>query len=63
MADPDQDERLLRPGEVARRFGVDARTVSQWADKGALTTRTTKGGHRRIVDDARARAADDDEHA
>ena len=51
----DRDARLLRPAEVARRFGVATRTVSQWADKGALTARTTKGGHRRIVDDERAR--------
>jgi len=50
--------RLLRPADVAKRFGVTSRIVSHWADKGAFTIRVTKGGHRRIVDDERARPRD-----
>ncbi len=38
---------LLTPGEVARLFGVDPKTVSRWADSGKLDAMRTLGGHRR----------------
>lgn len=43
---PQVDE-LLTPGEVARLFGVDPKTVSRWADAGKLDAMRTLGGHRR----------------
>lgn len=45
-SEPD-GERLLKPGEVARIFGVDTKTVGTWVDAGLLTVRRTLGGHRR----------------
>lgn len=52
MERPDQDvveraETLLTPGEVARLFGVDPKTVSRWSDAGKLDAMRTLGGHRR----------------
>lgn len=38
---------LLTPGEVARLFGVDPKTVTRWAAAGKLTAQRTLGGHRR----------------
>lgn len=43
----DEPEELLTPGEVARLFGVDPKTVTRWAAAGKLTARRTLGGHRR----------------
>ncbi len=40
-------DELLTPGEVARLFGVDPKTVSRWADNGKLDALRTLGGHRR----------------
>ena len=40
-------DELLTPGEVARLFGVDPKTVSRWADNGKLGALRTLGGHRR----------------
>lgn len=45
--EPSQAERLLTPGDVARLFGVDPKTVSRWADAGKLQALRTLGGHRR----------------
>lgn len=39
---------LLTPGEVARLFRVDPKTVTRWADTGKLPTIRTPGGHRRF---------------
>lgn len=39
--------RWLRSAEVARIFGVDRRTVLNWAHKGLLDSQLTAGGHRR----------------
>jgi excisionase family DNA binding protein len=37
----------LTPGEVARLFGVDPKTVTRWAAAGKLRPQRTLGGHRR----------------
>jgi excisionase family DNA binding protein len=42
-----EDDELLTPGEVARRFGVDPKTVTRWASAGKLSPLRTLGGHRR----------------
>jgi excisionase family DNA binding protein len=39
--------RLLTPAEVATRFGVNAKTVTRWAQTGKLSAVRTLGGHRR----------------
>ena len=44
--DVDTDE-LLTPGEVAKIFRVDPKTVTRWAKSGKLTSIRTLGGHRR----------------
>ena len=41
-------ERLLTPGEVAKLFRVDPKTVSRWAAAGKLPSITTPGGHHRF---------------
>ncbi len=38
---------LLTPGEVARLFGVNPKTITRWASTGKLTPIRTLGGHRR----------------
>ena len=45
-ANVDEDE-LMAPGEVARLFGVDPKTVTRWASAGKLSPLRTLGGHRR----------------
>lgn len=35
------------PAEVAALFGVDRRTVANWAARGILPCQRTLGGHRR----------------
>ena len=47
METPEQTERLLRPCEAAALYGVDRRTLSNWAAAGKLTTHRTVGKHRR----------------
>lgn len=42
----ERDE-LLTPGEVAKLFGVDPKTVTRWASAGKLSPLRTLGGHRR----------------
>ncbi len=39
---------LLTPGEVARLFRVDPKTVTRWARDGKLSSLRTPGGHRRF---------------
>ena len=39
--------RWLKPAEVAGMFGVDRRTVLNWARNGKLHSQRTAGGHRR----------------
>ena len=44
----DIHDRLLTPGEVARMFRVDPKTVTRWAAAGRLGSIRTPGGHRRF---------------
>lgn len=44
---PSKEDELLTPGEVAKLFGVDPKTVTRWASAGKLTPQRTLGGHRR----------------
>ena len=44
--DPDV---LMKPGEVARLFDVETKTVCKWANAGQLTVVRTMGGHRRYL--------------
>jgi excisionase family DNA binding protein len=47
--------KLLRPGEVAVMFGVNAKTVARWANEGRIRGIRTPGGHMRIfAEDVRA---------
>jgi excisionase family DNA binding protein len=39
---------LLLPREVAQMFGVDAKTITRWANEGRLRSIRTIGGHRRF---------------
>lgn len=39
---------LLTPGEVARMFRVDPKTVTRWAKAGRIRSIRTPGGHRRF---------------
>lgn len=43
-----QQDRLLTPGEVAKLFRVDPKTVTRWAHSGKLACITTPGGHKRF---------------
>lgn len=43
-----QPEPLMTPGEVAKMFRVDPKTVTRWAKAGKLTSVRTLGGHRRF---------------
>jgi excisionase family DNA binding protein len=38
---------LMTPGEVAKTFRVDSKTVTRWARAGKLSSIRTLGGHRR----------------
>lgn len=42
------DEELLTPGEVARKFKVDPKTVTRWAQAGKIKSFRTLGGQRRF---------------
>jgi excisionase family DNA binding protein len=42
------EDRLLTPGEVARLFRVDPKTVTRWASTGRVQSIRTPGGHRRF---------------
>jgi excisionase family DNA binding protein len=44
----DEVETLLTPGEVARIFRVDPKTVTRWANAGRIPSLLTPGGHRRF---------------
>ena len=42
------DDELMTPGEVAKLFRVDPKTVTRWAAQGKLTRVKTPGGHSRF---------------
>jgi excisionase family DNA binding protein len=44
----DDEEKLLTPSEVARKFKVDPKTVTRWAKAGKINSFRTLGGHRRF---------------
>lgn len=44
----DNYDELLTPGEVAKCFKVDPKTVTRWAAAGKLASIRTPGGHRRF---------------
>lgn len=46
---PDDLGPLLTPGEVAKMFHVDPKTVTRWARAGKITSVKTLGGHRRYL--------------
>ncbi|MEU1736449.1 BldC family transcriptional regulator [Streptosporangium sp. NPDC020145] len=43
-------DRLLTPGEVARIFGVDPKTVNRWALTGRISSVRTPSGQRRYLE-------------
>lgn len=47
MTTPPVEDRLLLPRHAARLFGVDPRTLRQWAEAGKIRAQRTLGGHRR----------------
>lgn len=53
------EDRLLPPAKVADLFGVDPRTLREWAAAGKISSRRTLGGHRRYREsEVRALLAD-----
>jgi excisionase family DNA binding protein len=42
--------RMLSAAQVGEIYGVDAKTVSRWADEGRLGCIRTPGGHRRFFE-------------
>ncbi|MCA1822834.1 MAG: BldC family transcriptional regulator [Mycobacteriales bacterium] len=47
---PNAEDLLLTPAEVAKLFRVDPKTVTRWAKAGKLSVVRTLGGHRRYRD-------------
>jgi excisionase family DNA binding protein len=47
---PEGHEQLRTPGEAARIFNVDPKTIARWAASGKLPSMRTPGGHRRYRD-------------
>lgn len=43
-----EHDELMTPGEVARLFRVDPKTVTRWAAAGRIRSIRTPGGHRRF---------------
>lgn len=48
VREPEDDNVLVTPGDVARRFGVNPKTVARWVDRGLIAAVRTPGGHRRL---------------
>ena len=44
------NDRLMKPGEVAALWGVNVKTVTRWAAAGRLHSIRTPGGHRRFYE-------------
>jgi excisionase family DNA binding protein len=45
---PNADDALLTPAEVAKMFCVNPKTVTRWARAGKVSSIRTLGGHRRF---------------
>jgi len=45
---PQTEQDLLTPSQVAALFHVDPKTVTRWANAGKLSSIRTLGGHRRF---------------
>jgi excisionase family DNA binding protein len=45
---PQDDDALLTPSEVAAMFRVNPKTVTRWARAGKISAIRTLGGHRRF---------------
>jgi len=48
VSTPNTTPDILTPGEVARLFRVDPKTVTRWANTGKLLSFRTLGGQRRF---------------
>jgi len=48
VTDRAENDELMTPGEVAKLFKVDPKTVTRWAHSGRLASVTTPGGHKRF---------------
>ncbi len=48
MKDESTQEKLLIPGEVAKLFRVDPKTVTRWAKGRKISSLKTPGGHHRF---------------
>ena len=46
--EPQNDDALLTPSEVAAMFRVNPKTVTRWARAGKISAIRTLGGHRRF---------------
>jgi excisionase family DNA binding protein len=46
--DEGKHEELMKPGEVAVLYAVDAKTVTRWAQAGKLSSIRTPGNQRRF---------------
>lgn len=55
----DTQSPLLKPGEVAKLFRVDPRTVARWGAAGRIQSIRTPGGHRRFAPDSVQALLDD----
>lgn len=48
MATGNEEDVLLTPGEVAKLFKVNPKTVTRWAKTGKIQSIRTPGGHKRF---------------
>lgn len=48
MVEKAEEDALLTPGEVARLFKVNPKTVTRWAKTGKIASIKTPGGHKRF---------------
>lgn len=46
--EPEEEDALLTPSEVAAMFRVNPKTVTRWARAGKISAIRTLGGHRRF---------------
>ena len=46
--EPEEEDALLTPSEVAAMFRVNPKTVTRWAHAGKISAIRTLGGHRRF---------------